>query len=341
LKAIRIHKHGGLDSLNIDNIDEPLTTDNKVKVQIKAASINHLDIWVRNGLPGINIPLPLIMGSDASGVVVSIGDGVSKFGIGDKVVVQPGTYNSNNKDVIDNKINYSSSYGILGETENGVQAEYVNLPEYNLNKMANHLSFEEAASMQLVFMTAYQMLVTRGNLLKDEFILIYGATSGIGCAAIQIAKNLGAIIISTVGSDKKIEYAKSIGADHVLKHDVDIKDEVRSITSGKGVNMVCEHIGKDTWKQSLSVLNKGGRIVTCGSTTGSNVSIDLRHLFMKQHTIIGSTMSCLDTFNIVMDKIQNKEFEPFIDKVYKFDDVKKAHKRMENRKHFGKIILTP
>ena len=340
MKAIRIHNHGNIESLCVDDIPEPQTVKNKVKVQIKAAALNHLDIWVRNGLPGINIPLPLIMGSDASGIVVDVGDNVSKFKIGDKVVVQPGTVKDYN-DNADRNINYSNTYGIVGETEDGVQAEYVNLPEYNLSMMPDHLTFEEASSMQLVFMTAYQMLVTRGCLKKHETILIYGATSGVGSAAIQIAKNLGANVITTVGTDNKKEYALSIGADYVLNHTQDIKKNVRSYTSSMGVDMVCEHIGEATWNQSLSLLKKGGRVVTCGSTTGANVSIDLRHLFMKQHTIIGSTMSCLDTFDKVMSKIRNKEYKPFIDKVFKFDDVKNAHMRLEDRKQFGKIVLVP
>ena len=340
MKAIRIHNHGDIECLCVDHIPEPLTADNKVKVQIKAAALNHLDIWVRNGLPGINIPLPLIMGSDASGVVVDVGAGISNFKIGDKVVIQPGAVDNYNNGT-DRKINYSYNYGIIGETEDGVQAEYVNLPEYNLSAMPDHLSFEEASSMQLVFMTAYQMLITRGCLKEDETILIYGATSGIGSAAIQIAKNLGAKVITTVGSDSKKEYALNIGADYVLNHTQDIKKEVRSYTSNMGVDMVCEHIGEATWKQSLSLLKKGGRVVTCGSTTGANVSIDLRHLFMKQHTIIGSTMSCLDTFDKVMLKITNNEYKPFIDKVFKFDDIKSAHLRLEDRKQFGKIVLIP
>ena len=341
MKAIRIHKHGDLNSLKLDDIDEPSIEDGKVKVQIKATSLNHLDIWVRNGLPGINIPLPLIMGSDAAGIVVSIGKGVTKFSVGDKVVVQPGTVTTGTKNILDQDINFFSDYGILGETENGVQAEFVNFREYNLRKMADHLTYEEAASMQLVFMTAYQMLVERGNLCKNDFILIYGATSGVGSAAIQIAKDIGARVISTVGTNDKIKYAKELGSDYVLNHSKNIKNDVISITSGIGVDMVCEHIGEATWKQSLSVLNKGGKIVTCGSTTGSKVLIDLRHLFMKQHTIIGSTMSSLKTFDTVMNKIKNKNYNPFIDKVFKFKNVKEAHLRMEDRKHFGKIVLIP
>ena len=341
MKAIRIHSHGGIEVLKVDNIPDPQCSEDKIIVEIKASALNHLDIWVRNGLPGINIPLPLIMGSDAAGIVVETGTKVKKFKVGDKVVVQPGTYNSDCKYVNQNKENFSKSYGILGETENGVQAEFVCLKESNLHIMSNHLTFEEASSMQLVFMTAYQMLVTRGHLMKDQVILIYGATSGVGSAAIQIAKEIGTTVITTVGTEDKVKYAYDLGSDYVLLHNKSIINEIKELTQGNGVDMVCEHIGEDTWNQSMKVLKKGGKIVTCGSTTGPKVSIDLRHLFSKQQTIIGSTMSDLPTFNSVLKKINNNIFKPFIDKIFLFDDIRIAHERMESRSHHGKIVLIP
>ena len=341
MKAVRIHSHGSIDKLHIDNIQDPECLENQVIIEVKAAALNHLDIWVRNGLPGINIPLPLIMGSDASGIIVEIGSQISKFKIGDRVVVQPGTFNHKCKYVQMNKENFSPSYGILGETENGVQAKYVSLYEHNLHIMSNDLSFEESSSMQLVFMTAYQMLLTRASLTKDETILIYGASSGVGSAAIQIAKEIGATVISTVGQQNKIEYALNLGSDHVFLHNNSIIDEVKEITNNKGVDIVCEHVGKDTWNQSMRLLKKGGRIVTCGSTSGSKVSIDLRYLFSKQQSILGSTMSDLPSFNAAMNKINNNKYRPCIDKIFSFKEVKLAHQRMEDRKHLGKIILTP
>ena len=341
MKAIMINEHAGLDGISLENIDVPICTNNKVLVSIKASAINHLDIWVSNGLPGINIPLPLILGSDASGTIVKVGRNVDTYQIGDDVVIQPGTFNSNCDQVLNKRENYSSSYGILGETENGVQAEFVCLKESNLHIMSDHLTFEEASSMQLVFMTAYQMLVTRGHLMKDQVILIYGATSGVGSAAIQIAKEIGATVITTVGTQDKVKYGYDLGSDYVLLHNKSIINEIKELTQGNGVDMVCEHIGEDTWNQSMKVLKKGGKIVTCGSTTGPKVSIDLRHLFSKQQTIIGSTMSDLPTFNSVLKKINNNIFKPFIDKIFLFDDIRIAHERMESRSHHGKIVLIP
>ncbi len=341
MKAVRIHKHGGIDVLQLDEVDQPVCTHDKIKVKIKATALNHLDLWVRKGLPGINIPLPLIMGSDAAGEIVEIGEDINNFKVGDNIVIQPGTFDLSCDMVLKGKENYSTTYGILGETENGVQSEYIVLSEQNVSKMSKHLSFEQAASMQLVFMTSYQMLVTRGQLAENEFILIYGATSGIGSSSIQIAKDIGAKIITTVGDDDKMDYAYQLGADYVLNHSNNLVDAINKITKQSGVDIVCEHIGEKTWNQSMKVLKKGGRIVTCGSTSGPLVSIDLRHLFMKQQTIMGSTMASLDTFNKVMEKIKLQKYKSFVDKIYTFSEIKSAHERLEFRKNFGKIVLIP
>ena len=341
MKAIQIKKHGDVEVLNCSEINEPVCPPNKIKIKVKACSINHLDIWVRSGIPGLNLPLPLILGSDGAGFVTEVGNKIKSFKVNDEVIVQPGTYDKNSIMVKNGKENFSKTYGILGETENGVQAEYVILDPINVYLKPKHLSFIEAASMPLVFMTSYQMLVERAKLINDEIVLIYGGTSGIGMAAIQIARDIGAKIITTVGNDNKIEYAMNLGADYVINHnDDDMLKKIKDITS-RGVDVVFEHIGPLTWQNSLKSLSIGGRIVTCGATTGKSVSIDLRHLFMKQQTILGSTMSSISVFKKVINKINDRKYLPYIDKVYKFKDVKEAHLRMENRKHFGKIILTP
>ena len=343
MKAIRIHNHGDIETLVVDSICFPKLSENKVIVKIHAASLNHLDIWVRNGLPGIPIPLPLIMGSDASGEVVEVGHKTSKFKIGDKVVIQPGTFNNSFNDLKIGSENFSKSYGIIGETENGVQAEYVSLPEYNLSMMPLHLSFEESASMQLVFMTSYQMLVTRAKLNKNETVLIYGGSSGVGSSAIQIAKDIGSTVIATAGSKEKEMHAYNMGADYVISHydNENFIKQVKDITNSRLCDVVFEHVGSETWNQSIRCLSKGGRLVTCGSTTGPKINIDLRHLFMKQQTILGSTMAGIDTFNAVMSKINNKIYKPFVDKVFLFDDIKKAHEYLEKSNQIGKVVLVP
>jgi len=338
MKAIQITEHGNVDVLAVRNIDEQSCEHDQIKVQIKACSINHLDIWVRNGLPGLNIPLPLILGSDGSGTIVEVGYSIANFKVGDDVVVQPGTFPDN-----DVKENYSSNYGILGETENGVQCEYVNLKVKNIFIKPKHLSYEEAASMQLVFMTSYQMIVTRANLLKNETILIYGATSGIGSAAIQIAKNIGATVISTVGNKNKVEYAENLGSDYVLQHydNENFVQQIKDITKNKGCNVIFEHVGSSTWPNTMKSLSIGGRVVTCGATTGPKINIDLRHLFMKQQTILGSTMSSIKSFEEVMRNINNQLYKPFVDKIFTFNDIKAAHSYIENRQQMGKVVLVP
>ena len=341
MKAVVIYKHGGIENLELANFNKPGCPDDKVLIKVKACSINHLDIWVRNGIPGLNIPLPLILGSDASGIIEQVGSKITSFNVGDSIVVQPGTFNINCKQSVLGKENYSKSYGILGETENGVQAEYIALDVNNIHLMPEHLTYEDAASMPLVFMTAYQMLINRADLKPDENVLIYGATSGIGMAAIQIAKDLGATVISTVGNDSKKKFAESLGCDFVINHNTcNISKEVKKINKN-GVDVVFEHVGPDTWEHSLRCLAIGGRIVTCGATTGSQVSFDLRYLFMKQQSILGSTMAGLATFKEVMDKINSNELTPFVDEIFKFSEVKLAHTKIENRKQFGKIIICP
>jgi len=341
MKSIRIHSHGGPEVLSIDDIDKPKCTKNKVLLKIQACALNHLDIWVREGLPGLPIKLPLIMGSDASGKVIEIGKNIKKTNVGDEVVVQPGTFDLNCDKSKNGLENYSSTYGILGETSNGTQAEYILLDEQNISLKPGHLTHIEACSMQLVFMTSYQMIVERAKLKSSENILIYGATSGVGSAGIQIAKDIGSTGISTVGSNDKEDYAYKMGSDHVLIHDNSLNTNLKKILGNKKIDVVFEHIGSKTWSNSMKILSIGGRIVTCGSTTGSIVNIDLRHLFMKQQSILGSTMGSINSFTSVMKKINEKKYHPFIDKIFQFKDIKLAHQRLENRSQFGKIIMVP
>ena len=336
-----IHSHGSADVLRIDEIAEPACGSNQVKVNIKSSSVNHLDIWVRKGIPGIDIPLPMILGSDGAGVITDIGQDIKSFKIGDKVVIQPGTYSKECPKVIEGLENLSPTYGILGETEPGVQCEYVVLGTDNIYPMSNHLSFEEACSMQLVFMTSYQMLVKCALLKKEETVLIYGGTSGIGSAAIQIAKDMGCKVIGTAGSNIKLDHILELGADYAINHsNPSWYKEIKNILKISQIDVIFEHIGSATWDHSMRLLGRGGRIVTCGATTGYDVNIDLRYLFSKQQSIIGSTMSDIDTFRKVQEKIRNGKYAPFIDKVYSLSNIKEAHERIERRKNIGKVVLS-
>ena len=342
MKAVRIDEHGGLDKLIYDDLPQPHCTQDKVKINIKASALNHLDIWVRIGLPGLPVPLPIIPGSDGSGTIVEVGANINNYHIGDDVVIQPGTFCRECQHCVNMRENYCLDYGILGETENGTQAEYIVLDPINIHTMSDQLSYEDAASMPLVFMTAYQMLIKRAKLDSNETVLVYGGTSGVGSAAIQICRDLGAEVIATAGDDDKCEYSENMGAHYVVNHNHDNwLDEVKNITGKRGVDVVFEHIGSATWEQSQRILSKGGRIVTCGATTGPNVNINLAHLFMKQHTILGSTMGNIPAFNEVMDKIKDGRYIPMVDKVFPMEDIRDAHEYLENRKQMGKVVVVP
>ena len=340
MKAVLLPRHGQIEVLKYKDISEPECKPGKVKINIHASSINHLDIWVRNGIPGINYPLPMVLGSDGAGTIIEVGSDVIGWKVGDEVVIQPGTFCAKCRNCIDGRENYCHQYGILGETENGVQAEYIVVDPINIHAKAKHLNFAEAASMPLVFMTAYEMLIKRAKIQNNDTILIYGGASGIGSAAIQICLDIGANIITTVGSRDKIKHAKNMGANQVVLHsDDNWPVKVKDITGKNGVNVVFEHVGKKTWKESLSLLSRGGRIVTCGATTGQNVRIDLSHLFIKQHSILGSTMSSLNTFREVMVKIHNKKYFAFVDKIFNMQDIGHAHKYIDNRQQKGKVVM--
>jgi NADPH:quinone reductase-like Zn-dependent oxidoreductase len=336
MKAIRIHKFGKADVLRIDEVIEPICKSHQVKVKIKATGINHLDIWVRKGLPWITFPW--VLGSDGTGIIIETGCEASKWKVGDEVVIHPGYSCGNCKFCNNQQENYCSNYGILGESCDGLQQEFCCLNENQLASKPSHLSFTEMASMPLVFMTSWQMLVDRAKLQKNEWVLIYGGTSGVGAAAIQIAKHLGANVIASVGDEAKKDIVKKMGADFVINHsDPDWLEKVKTIN--KGYDVIFEHVGQATWDKSMSLLSKGGRVVTCGATTGFKVEIDLRHLFFKQQSILGSTMSNFNNFYLIIDKINKGIFKPFIDSVYPFEQVSLAHQKIENRQHNGKVVL--
>ena len=339
MKAISIDSHGSPKVIKIKDIPEPSCPANKVKIKIIASSINHLDIWVREGIEGLHIDLPHILGSDAAGVICEVGSDINEFNIGEDVIIQPGVYDPNCSIANKGKENLSPTYGILGETQSGIQAEYVVLDPINIYPMPEHLTYVEAAAMPLTFMTSYQMLIKRAAISPNDLVFVYGATSGVGYAAIQIAKDVGCKVIATVGSVEKMKYAQTAGADHVLLHDKDLYQNARSYLKKRKVDVVFEHIGCKTWDTSMKLLGIGGRLVTCGATTGSDVSINLAHLFFKQLSVLGSTMSDIDSFKEVIAKIHKKRYSPLIDKVFSYRDIIDAHRRIENRENIGKVII--
>ena len=342
MKAIRIHKNGGLDILQIDDIEKPVVCPDEVLVRIISAALNHLDIWVRKGLPGV--PLPIIMGSDGAGVIESIGDQVTaelNLKIGDEVIIAPVRSCGDCDSCQDGQENLCPEFGIPGESVNGMQAEYVSVPVKYIFKKPPGLILNEAAAYPLTAITAYHMLVCKTQIKKDDWVLVYGASSGVGSMAVQIAKASGACVITTVGSDEKGKLARRLGADYIINYKKEsVGRAVKQLTNGRGVDIVFEHTGASTWADSIRSLKKSGRLVTCGATTGPIVKIDLRALFIKQQQLIGSTMGTLQDLREVNQLIDNGKLKPVVDKVFNFQDIRRAHERLEAGQQFGKIIIS-
>jgi len=339
MKAIRIHEHGGVDALKWENIPKPELSVNQVLVDVKATSLNHLDIWVRKGIPGV--PFPLITGSDAAGIISGVGDGVKKSRIGEKVMIQPLIFCGKCASCNKGKENLCKSMGIMGENCQGVNAERITVKESQAFPFPDQLSFEAAASFALVAQTSFQMLVNRANLQAGEFVLIWGASSGVGSMGIQIAKAMGATVIAIAGTNEKCEKAGLLGADHILNYKTDdILGEVKSLTNGKGIDVVFEHVGQETWDISMKSLARGGRVVTCGATTGFKANLNLTHLFFKQQSILGSTMGSVSSFDGALTLLNEGKIKPVIDRIFPISEIKSAHEYLESSMQFGKVVLS-
>ncbi len=341
MKAIRIHEHGGYEVLKIDEVRMPEIEPNEVLISVEAAALNHLDLWVRKGIPGVK--LPQIMGSEAAGVVVDVGEVAHDryhFEKGDEVFTVPIRTCGHCFYCLSGQENLCQAFAIPGETEEGVQAEYIAVPADFVLKKPENLSWEETTAFPLAGMTAYHMLSTKAHVRPEHWVLIYGASSGVGSSAIQIAKAFGASIITTAGNEDKEKLARQLGADYVIRYDKQpIGQTVREITSGQGVDIVIEHTGESTWSETLRALRRGGKIVTCGATTGPNVRIDLRALFIKQQQIIGSTMGTRRDLIDLLALIERGKFKPIIAKVFPFEQVDEAHQFLQEGKGFGKVVL--
>lgn len=340
MKAVCIHEHGGLEVLRWEDVADPSYGRDEVLIRIKAAAMNHLDIWVRNGLPGV--PLPVIMGSDGSGVIAELGADVEGWQVGDEVIIQPGTYCGECDRCKSGQENYCLRYGILGESEDGTQCELITVRPKNLSRKPSHITFKEAAAFPLVFLTAHAMLVRRAGIQSGETVLVLGGASGVGSAAIQIAKLFDCAVIAVAGDERKLELCRELGADHLISYrEESISQSVKEITDGSGADIVFEHVGLATWTDSLRSLALGGRLVTCGATTGPKVEVDLRHLFRKQQSILGSTMGDVRGFQEVVQWLTEEKVRPVVDKIFPMSEIQEAHRYMEESRQAGKIVLRP
>ena len=340
MKAIVFSGHGGSEVLRYTDVQEPKIGPTEVLVKVRACALNHVDIWVRRGLPGIQIPLPHIPGSDISGEVAQVGGSVTRVRVGQRVLLAPGLSCGQCAACSAGNDNMCRRYTLFGYMVDGGCAEYVRSPEVNVIPIPGELSFEEAAAVPLVFLTAWHMLVARARLQPGEDVLVLGAGSGVGSAALQIAKLVGARVIATAGSDGKLEKARALGADEVIHHGRQkVAEEVKRITERRGVDVVFEHVGTATWEMSVASLAVGGRLVTCGATTGYDGRIDLRVLFSRQLVLLGSYMGSRGELYSVLKLIGQRKLKAVIDRVLPLAQCASGHELMEKREQFGKIVL--
>ncbi len=340
MKAAIVRAHGGPEAIEIVDVDDPHPGPLDAVVRVRAVALNHLDIWVRRGVPGAKFPLPMILGSEIAGTIESLPAGVTGWQFGDEVLVAPGTSCGVCIPCLSGWDPHCREYGILGETSNGGAAELAAVPLRNLMRKPSKLSFAEAASMPLDFLTAWHMLVARAQLRPGETVLVHAGASGVGSAAIQVAKLWGASVIATAGSETKAEKARALGADRtILYRDSDFAKEIREMTGKRGVDVVVEHVGRDTWDGSVRSLARGGRLVTCGSTSGAEVTLNLRVLFAKGISLLGSTMGSLAEMKEIVQHIEAGRFRPVVDRVLPLDEIREAHRVLEAREAAGKVVL--
>jgi len=340
MKAVRFHRHGGPEVLQYEDAPDPVPNADEALVRVKACALNHLDVWARNGLPNVEIPMPHISGSDIAGVVEGVPEGEQKFAKGDEVIVNPGIGCGRCDRCLSGKDDQCKDYTIIGYGIDGGYAELVKVRRDHLVKKPPGMTFEEAASFPLVFETAYHMLVTKARTGPGDTVLVLAGNSGVGSAAVQVAKLLGARVIVTAGDQEKMERAKGLGADYVINHyGEDVLSEVRRITEKRGVDVVVEHVGKATWSGSVKALAKGGRLVTCGATTGADVTMDLRYVYNRELTIYGSFMAGMGELLEVVRLFEQGRLKTVVDSVYPLQRAADAQAKMDGSRHFGKIVL--
>lgn len=340
MKAVVFHKHGGPEELRYEEVERPRIAADEVLIRVKACALNHLDIWVRQGIPGYQIPLPHISGCDVSGVVEDVGGAVAGLAAGDRVFISPGLSCWRCDMCLAGRDNMCPQYRLVGAQVDGGYAEFVKVPALNAIPIPGSLSFEQAAAFPLVTVTAWHMLFTLARLRPGEDVLVMAAGSGVGSMAVQMAKVAGARVITTVGADEKIPKAKTLGADEVIQHSRErVAERVKALTGGRGVDVVIEHIGPAVWDQCVSSLAKGGRLVTCGATSGPDVKIDLRHLFVRQLTFMGSYMGTRAELLEAAKLVGRGQLRPVVDRVLPLKEARQAQDLMLNRSLFGKIVL--
>jgi NADPH:quinone reductase-like Zn-dependent oxidoreductase len=343
VKAVVIRRHGGPEVLETEDRPIPEPGPGEARVRVRAVALNHLDVWVRRGVPGHPFPLPLVPGCDLAGTLDALGPGPAPgWRVGDPVLAAPGVSCGLCAACASGDDHLCRDYGILGETRDGGCAEFAVLPVRNLLPHPKGMEPSSAAAIPLVFLTAWHMVAVRVRLRPGETVLVHAAGSGVSSAAIQIAKVLGARVIATVGSPAKVEKARALGADEVIDYRAaDFAAEVRRLTGKRGVDAIVDHVGPDTWEGNIRSLARGGRLVLCGSTSGFDVRTDPRFVFFKNLAILGSTMGSRGELHEVLRLVDQGRLRPVVDSVLPLADVAEGHRRLEARAAFGKIVLVP
>ena len=340
MKAVVFREFGGPEKLRYEDVADPKISETEVLIRVRACALNHLDIWARQGTRSERIPMPHISGCDISGEVARVGSLVKNHKPGEKVLIAPGISDGTCEYCATGWDSLCESYKIIGNETQGGYAEFAAVPSENVLPIPDHLNFEEAASVPLVFLTAWHMLATRARLGPGETVLVWAAGSGVGSAAIQVAKLLGAKVIATGGSDEKLDKAKRIGADWVVNHQTqDVPAEVKRVTNGRKANVVFDHIGQATWNKSMRSMAPAGRLVNCGVTSGGEAEIDIRYIFVKQFSLMGSYMGGRGELLKVLTFFEDGRLKPVVDSVFPLAEAVKAQSRMERSEHFGKIVL--
>jgi len=342
MQAVQFSEHGDRDVIEYSEFPDPEMGRDEILIEMKAGALNHLDIWTRRGIPGLDLEMPHVPGSDGAGIVAAVGEDVTRFKEGDHVAVSAGVNCGTCEYCRTGDPTMCVRFHIIGEHVPGVHSELAAVPEDNLVSVPDRVDWQTAAAAPLVFQTAWRMLITRADLNPGESILVLGASGGVGHAAVQIADYVGAEVYATASNQEKLDYAADIGAEHLIDYEAnDFASEIRERTGKRGVDVVVDHIGAATWTDSLNSLAKGGRVVTCGATTGGNPETDLNRIFWNQLEVIGSTMGTPGEVDDVLELVWAGEFEPKIREVLPMSRAARAHEMIENREGFGKVVVVP
>lgn len=339
MKAAFIESNGEPSVIRIRELPRPVPKDGEVLVRLKFASLNHLDLWIRKGIPGHKLPFPHVLGADGSGVVEEMGKGVFSFKVGDEVIVNPAVSCMKCEACLTGLEKLCAEYKLLGEDIWGTNAEFVVVPTSSLFLKPKELTFEEAAAFPLVTVTAWEMLMNKAQLKAGQSVLIHAAGSGVSQMAIQIAKLHGAVVVVTSGSDEKLKLAQDLGATHLINYKTtDFSKEVRK-SFPKGVDIVFDHVGKDFWEKNIKVTKSGGVLVTCGATTGHEAITDLRHLFFRQLRLLGSTMGNKRDFPKLVELMRTKKLRVPLAAIFSLSELQKAHEFLQSGAQTGKVLI--